>query len=66
MKKELNIIELMTQLACNVPNEDLITGMLKLQPDIIRLAIEADDIKMFKSSITNKYFFANSVQVTKY
>jgi len=62
----VDILSLLVKLSSNIIENDLLDELLKSQPEEIKHAIKSNDIKKFKSCISNKQIFANEVKVTTY
>ena len=62
----MNILNLLTELSCNLLEKEELNDILKSQPDEIRIAIQSNDINKLKSCISIKQPVANEIKVTIY
>lgn len=62
----MRIIEILTDLANNLPNNYQIDEKIKDQSYLIQNAIKSNNSEELRSCISNKMFYANEVKVTVY
>lgn len=62
----MSILSILTELANNIPNTNLVDEIIRTQPENIRNAIKTNNHEMLKPFISNKKFYANEVKVTVY